>query len=187
MATFLFALAALATLALLALDIVVLRGLEPREGDPPLTTRPTAPRVGPARAGSVAALVLGVLGFPGTLAPVVLTVLAFQAHPVTTDGWVALLAVVVASLSMSAAIKSFRIAQLLGRVEDVGRRLLGASVIYLLVWAVLVLLLLLLARSAEGPVQLLVWSYVAILLVATTVVGVSTRDLVGATMRPRTF
>lgn len=184
-ATFLFALAALAALVLLVLDLVVLRASESLdvEGEP----AGARARSSGERAGAGAAFLLGVIGFPGTLAPVVLTVLAFQANPITTDGWVALLAVIVASLSMSAAVKSFRIAQLLGRVKDESRRLLGATVIYLLVWALLVVVLLGLARAPEGPVRLLIWVYVGVLLAGTVVVGATARDLVGTTVRPRAF
>jgi len=201
-ATFLFALAALAALVLLVLDLVVLRSIESLElvsHHPPtdvMTPAPRSPMAGIAsqtpralrdRLGAGAAFVLGVIGFPGTLAPVVLTVLAFQAHPITADGWVALLAVIVASFSMSAAVKSFRIAQYLGRVTGESSRLLGATVIYLLVWALLVVLLLGLARAPEGPVRLVIWAYVAVLLVGSVVVGATARDLVGTTVRPRAF
>jgi hypothetical protein len=184
-ATFLFALAALAALVLLVLDLVVLRSSEALDVETEPTARPA--RSSGDKAGAGAAFLLGVLGFPGTLAPVVLTVLAFQAHPITADGWVALLAVIVASLSMSAAVKSFRVAQLLGRVKDESRRLLGATVIYLLVWALLVVLLLGLARAPEGPVRLVIWAYVALLLAGSVVVGATARDLVGTTVRPRAF
>ena len=183
MATFLFALAALAALVLLVLDLVVLRASESLD----VEGEPARARSSGERAGAGAAFLLGVVGFPGTLAPVVLTVLAFQANPITTDGWVALLAVIVASLSMSAAVKSFRIAQLLGRVKDESRRVLGATVIYLLVWALLVVLLLGLARAPEGPVRLVIWAYVGLLLAGSVVVGATARDLVGTTVRPRAF
>ncbi|MEZ4253029.1 MAG: hypothetical protein R3B99_32880 [Polyangiales bacterium] len=186
MAFVLFGLAGLTALSLLVLDLVILRGLEPREGEPPVMPTDDA-RDGKTRAGAGAAFLLGAIGFPGTLAPVVLTVLAFQANPITSDGWVALMAVIVASLSMSAAVKSFRVAQLLGRVEDSARRLLGTSVIYVLLWAVLVCALLGLARAPEGMVALVVWAYVGLLLVGTTVVGLTARELVGATVRPRSF
>jgi hypothetical protein len=200
-ATFLFALAALAALVLLVLDLVVLRSIESLElatSLPPAdmaTPPPRSPMAGTSsspralreRLGAGAAFVLGVIGFPGTLAPVVLTVLAFQAHPITADGWVALLAVIVASFSMSAAVKSFRIAQYLGRVTGESLRLLGATVIYLLVWALLVVLLLGLARAPEGPVRIVVWAYVAVLLAGSVVVGATARDLVGTTVRPRAF
>jgi hypothetical protein len=185
-ATILFALAALVTLSLAVLDLVVLRGLEPREGDPPLVPTDEA-RDGKTRLGALAAFLLGAIGFPGTLAPVVLTVLAFQAHPITTDGWVALLAVLVASFSMSAAVKSFRVAQLLGRVEPRARRLLGTSVIYVLLWALLVAVLVLLARSPHGLVAVVVWSYVGVLLAGTAVVGLTTSELVRAAVRKRVF
>jgi len=201
-ATFLFALAALAALVLLVLDLVVLRSIEslelvtslppanmvtPPARDPMAGTASRGPRTLRERLGAGAAFVLGVIGFPGTLAPVVLTVLAFQAHPITADGWVALLAVIVASFSMSAAVKSFRIAQYLGRVTGESLRLLGATVIYVLVWALLVVLLLGLARAPEGPVRLVIWGYVALLLAGSVVVGATARDLVGTTVRPRAF
>ncbi|MBX3246593.1 MAG: hypothetical protein KF901_05365 [Myxococcales bacterium] len=174
MATFLFGLGGLAVLALLAMDIVILRGLERADEEAPTELAPE--RSSTHRAGAIAALGLGVLGFPGTLAPVVLTVLAFQAHPITTDGWVALIAVIVAGLSMSAAVKSFRIAQLLGRVSGAATRLVGATVVYLLVWAVLIGLLLLLGRAPEGPVRLVIWVYSVLLLAGTAVVAATGRD-----------
>ena len=199
---FLFALAALAALALLMLDLVVLRSIEsldlvgalppadmvsPGSGDPMAGAPRDGRRSLSDRTGAGAAFVLGVIGFPGTLAPVVLTVLAFQANPITADGWVALLAVVVASFSMSAAVKSFRVAHYLGRVTGESQRLLGATVIYVLVWALLVVLLLGLARAPEGPVRFVIWTYVALLLAGSLVVGATSRGLLGTTVRPRSF
>lgn len=181
MATLLFGLGALGVLVLLAMDIVILRGLERADEEAPTELAPE--RSSQHRAGAVAALGLGVLGFPGTLAPVVLTVLAFQAHPITSDGWVALIAVIVAGLSMSAAVKSLRVAQLLGRVSGAAQRLVGATMVYLLVWAIIIGLLLLLGRTPAGAVRLVVWVYAALLFVGTGLVAAMGRGALAAVRR----
>ena len=127
------------------------------------------------RAGAVFSAVLGLLYFPATLAPVILTALAFQAQPLLTDGWVALVAVVVAGLSMSVALKALRTSHLLIRLTDDTALLLRNTLLYQAAWTIFVLLLLLVADVPGGLVGLVVWAYVGTLLGGALLVGFAGR------------
>ena len=170
MATLLIALATLCLAVLVTLDLTIMRGADRFDGltpdDEGLTLvwkRDVPPAV---RAGRWAGLVLGVISFPATLAPVVITVLAFQEHPVLSHGWISLVAVIVAGVSMSAAVKYLRTAHLFRGFAEEMKALLKHTLLYQGLWTLFVLIMLMLMRSPEsGRLVTLIWSYVALSIV----------------------
>tara|TARA_B100001750_G_scaffold227101_1_gene220455 strand:- start:7564 stop:8151 length:588 start_codon:yes stop_codon:yes gene_type:complete len=117
-----------------------------------------------ARVASPLAIVYGILSFPATLAPVVLAVLAMHTQPLGGDGTTALVSMIVAGLSMSAGIKAIRAGGLLLATEHDARRVVVRSTFYVMLWAVLVLCLVSMARPAPGPVATLIYVYAAVTL-----------------------
>ena len=114
------------------------------------------------RTASVLAMAYGVLSFPATLAPVILTVLAMQAEPLGGDGATALASMIVAGLSMSAGIKAIRIGGLLLSHDPQAQVVVTRSIFYVVGWAALVLTLVSFARPPSGPVATLVYAHVAV-------------------------
>ncbi|MEO0326331.1 MAG: hypothetical protein AAF447_25505 [Myxococcota bacterium] len=153
MTTVLLALAFVLLLALLVADAVGVREQEERPASPPGLV-PRGPRWPLQLVAGITGL-FGLLAFPLTLAPVVLTVLTAQAHPLTGDGGTSLAAILVAALCMSAAVKSFRFAGLLMAPPPVDTGALWRLASWLGGWNALVMVLFALARPTEGPVQLL--------------------------------
>ena len=123
--------------------------------------RAFAPAPALARIASPLAIVYGLLSFPATLAPVILTVLALQAHPIGGDGTTAFLSMMVAGLSMSAGIKAMRAGGLLLSDSIDARRVVARSIFYVLVWATLLICLVSMAPVPGGPVRTLLYAYVA--------------------------
>ncbi|MEM9073058.1 MAG: hypothetical protein AAGE52_31425 [Myxococcota bacterium] len=185
MATVLIGLAALCLVFLLVLDLVVMRGADrfdgsrPNEGD--RVWKKTPP---PVIGGAWISTLLGVAAFPGTLAPVVITVLAFQAHPVLSDGWISLTAVIVAGLSMSAAVKCLRVSHFLRNLTREMRGLLTKTLIYLAVWAIFVVVGCALMRPADGNLALIVWAYVGFNTVGIVAAAIAIRSALDATAPP---
>lgn len=179
--TLLIALAALCLAVLVTLDLTLMRGADRFDGlsagDEGLTL---VWKDGPppaVRAGRWAGLVLGVISFPGTLAPVVITVLAFQRHPVLADGWIALVAVIVAGVSMSAAVKYLRAAHFFRGFAEEMKTLLKHTVLYQGLWTLFVLLLLILMRSPDesGNLTALIWAYVGLSVVGFAMTAAAAR------------
>jgi len=114
------------------------------------------------RVTSILAIGYGILSFPATLAPVILTVLAMQAQPLGGDGTTALVSMIVAGLSMSAGIKSIRAGGLLLSDDDQSRVVVARSTFYVVGWAALVLTLVSFARLPTGHVATIVYAHVAV-------------------------
>jgi hypothetical protein len=132
-----------------------------------------APLLG--RVTGVLALVYGILSFPATLAPVILSVLALQAQPLGGDGTTALISMIVAGLSMSAGIKALRAGGLLLSADADARRIVVRSTFYVVGWAALVLCLLTLARRPGGAVAAIVYVYAAITVLVALLLRVAQR------------
>jgi len=182
--TLLIAVAALCLAVLVTLDLTVMRGADRFDGmdadDEGLTLlfKGSAPPA--VQAGRWAGLVLGVISFPATLAPVVITVLAFQEHPVLSHGWISLVAVIVAGVSMSAAVKYLRTAHLFRGFAEEMKKLLKHTLVYQGLWTVFVLLMLMLMRSPEsGRLVALIWGYVALSLVGFGLTAAAARHILG--------
>ncbi|MEM1418258.1 MAG: hypothetical protein AAGH15_25405 [Myxococcota bacterium] len=156
MSTVLLAFAFVLLVGLLLADAVGLRELE--EERPLAGPVSGAPRW-PLRLIAALTSLFGAVGFPATLAPVILTVLVAQEHPFVGDGWTSLVAILVAALSMSAAVKCFRLASMMlerpGPDEGATRR----TAFWLGGWNALVVALLALAKRPLGVVTPLVWGY----------------------------
>ena len=184
MSTLLIALAALCLAVLVTLDLTVMRGADRFDGlsadDEGLTLVFHEKPPSAVLAGRWAGLVLGVISFPATLAPVVITVLAFQKHPVLSHGWISLVAVIVAGVSMSAAVKYLRTAHFFRGFAEEMRKLLKHTVLYQGLWTLFVLIMLLLMRSPEsGRLVMLIWGYVALSIVGFVVTAAAARHALG--------
>lgn len=176
----LIAFAALVLAVLVTLDLTLMRGADRFDGVSPgeeglsLVWKDGAPT--PVRAARWTGLVLGALSFPGTLAPVVITVLAFQAHPVLSHGWIALVAVIVAGVSMSAAVKYLRTAHFFRGYAEEMKKLLKHTLLYQGLWTVFILIMLMLMRSPDsGRLVALIWGYVALSIVGFAVTAAAAR------------
>jgi hypothetical protein len=145
-----------------------------REGSTEVWAKAKTPIL--VRVAAAVSFMLGVLGFPATLAPVVLTVLAFRQSALMSDGWVSLVVVFLAGIAMSVAIKQMRVAHLLLSLRDEMSRLLKQTIAYLLVWVFIVWILFAGATLPSGHVTTIVWSYLGALTVgvALTALGVKT-------------
>lgn len=114
------------------------------------------------RTASVVAIAYGILSFPATLAPVILSVLAMQAQPLGGDGTTALVSMIVAGLSMSAGIKAIRAGGLLLSDDDLARVVVARSTFYVVGWAALILTLVSFARPPAGHVATIVYAHAAV-------------------------
>ncbi len=183
MSTFVLGMALLLLVALIAMDLVVMRHADRFDGAKP----EPADRVWPEReppvvaAGAYVSLGVGSLSFPATLAPVVMTVLALQRHRLLSEAWVSFVAIVVAALSMSAAIKCLRMSHLLRHFSAEMHPLLKATTLYLVLWAIFVLFLATLMRSPSGNIATLIWGYVAMLTLGTALLTAAVRVALAAT------
>lgn len=182
MSTLLIGIAALCLAVLVILDLTVMRGADRFDGsttedDEALTPMWKDDVPGTVKAGRWAGLALGVTSFPATLAPVVITVLAFQKHPVLSHGWISLVAVIVAGVSMSAAVKYLRTAHLFRGFAQEMKKLLKHTVIYQGLWTFFVLIMLVLMRSPEsGRLVALIWGYVAISIVGFALTALAAKQ-----------
>lgn len=114
------------------------------------------------RVASLLAIGYGIVSFPATLAPVILSVLAMQAQPLGGDGTTALVSMIVAGLSMSAGIKAIRAGGLLLSKDAMARVVVARSTFYVVGWAALVLTLLTIARRPAGHVATIVYGHAAV-------------------------
>ncbi len=119
-----------------------------------------APAIG--RVASIVSIAYGVLSFPATLAPVILSVLAMQAQPLGGDGTTALISMIVAGLSMSAGIKAIRAGGLLLSDDDMARVVVARSTFYVVGWAALVLTMVSFARPPAGHVATIVYAHAGV-------------------------
>ncbi len=179
-----FLLAACAlTVALLAIDLVWMRGAEvfdePRTGD-----RETPP--GFLHSARWVGMLFGILNFPGTVAPVILWVLAFQANPILTPGYISLVGVIYAGISMSAAIKCSRVAKLLVTLGEDADWILKRSAIYLGLFLLSLICIAIAGSGAEGKVALLVWSYLSIAIPALAIVAYAAHTALETTSKSET-
>jgi len=134
------------------------------------------------RVSAIIAGVFGALSFPGTLAPVILTVLAMQVRPLGGDGFTSLGAVIVAALSMSAAVKTIRTGRLLVELREKTRDVLRRCMLWLLAWNVIVVGLALVfpwgSEHAAGHVTTIVAVYTVLsILVFALLAGSARRAL----------
>jgi len=141
--------ALLALVGLLAADLLSMRSPEffgsedlPDPEPPYLWSGKSVPAL--PRAAAVSGLVFGTLSFPATLAPVLLCVLALRTHDVGTDGQVALAALIIAAMSMSAAMKTIRVGRGLLRLHPLSHVIGRRCLLWLGVWNAAQLALLLL-------------------------------------------
>lgn len=166
--------------ALLVLDLTLLRKADRFDAIGDVTATESyvwarEKRPGLVRVAGWTSLGLGVIGFPATLAPVVLTVLAFQKHPVMSDGWVSLTAVVLAGISMSVAIKQVRVAHLLASLQREMVQLLRHTLLYLGGWIAVIWILLAGSDVPGGHVGLIVWTYLGVVTAGSVLVFVGVR------------
>ncbi|MBO6940204.1 MAG: hypothetical protein JJ863_34850 [Deltaproteobacteria bacterium] len=117
---------------------------------------------GIGRVASVVSIAYGVLSFPATLAPVILSVLAMQAQPLGGDGTTALISMIVAGLSMSAGIKAIRAGGLLLSDDDMARVVVARSTFYVVGWAALVLTMVSFARPPSGHVATIIYAHAGV-------------------------
>lgn len=169
--------------ALVVMDVVVMRHADRFDGAEPEPADRVWPEEQPpvVRAGAYVSLAVGALSFPATLAPVVMTVLAFQKHRLLSEAWVSFVAIVVASLSMSAAIKGLRMSHLLRHFTADMRPLLKTTTLYLVLWELFVLVLAVLMRPPSGNIAVLIWGYVAVNTLGTALVVAAVRIGLAAT------
>ena len=181
MSTFILGVAALLVLGLIALDLVVMRHADRFDGVKPDSAERVWAKDRPpvVTAAAFTFLALGALSFPATLAPTVMTVLTFQRHRLLSEAWVSLAAMIVATLSMSAAIKCLRVSHLLRYLTDEMRPLLKWTVLFLVLWELLVLVLTVTMRPIGGSIGVLIWSYVAVTTIGTGVVVAAARVALG--------
>ena len=181
----LLALAGLLIGGLMLVDLVSMRtperfGAEAvLQGDGPMRSQQTTvwrrkdtPPILKASAGL--AILYGTLAFPGTLAPVVLTVLALRQGPVASEGWTALIAVIVAALSMSVALKTMRAGRLMLELTSPAMLVARRCLFFLGPWNVAVIVSWLIADLPATSVASIVLAYViATLLVFATLIVAS--------------
>ncbi len=175
--TLLLGMALLLLIALIAIDLVVMRHADRFDGTEPEPSQRVWPQQPPplVKAGAYVSLVLGAVSFPATLAPVVMTVLTFQRHRLLSEAWVSLAAMIVATLSMSAAIKGLRMSHLLRHLTAEMRPLLRSTAAYLVLWELLVVFLGMLMRPPSGDIAVLIWSYLAANTLGTALVVAAAR------------
>ncbi|MEM7605988.1 MAG: hypothetical protein AAF411_11600 [Myxococcota bacterium] len=172
MATLALVLAALASAALLALDVLFIRRteralaeLEKQQKDEDWT-KPAPEKAVPTAltAARVLGPVFGWLNFPATLAPVILVALTSQRFGFITDGYAALLAIFVAGLSMSTSLKAMRMGEYLDAAKPHYLTSIRQCIAYILGWTVLVLGLLSAAEPTTPVVMRVVLTYVILLV-----------------------
>ncbi len=182
MATFALGLAGLIALVLVHLDLIVFRRMEQKvralEAKAPAGEEsPLAPIPGQLRLVAHLGSAFGFINFPGTLAPVILVALAMQARPVGGDGTSALMAIAIATFSMSASMKAMRLREYLACAHPRYAKLLEYSVFYFVGWTAIILCFLTAARAPQGLVALIVYGYAAITVV---IAGLMLRGLKAA-------
>ena len=180
----LMCLAGLCLFSLLAFDFTLMRNaerfdrLQDLKADgikltPVWSRKLPAPLI--VKIGAIIAMLMGIFGFPATFAPVVTAVHAFQAHPILSTGWISIIVTLIAAVSMSAAVKSYRLGHLLRTYAQEMRPLLKITALYIGLWLTLVLLLCLAMRAPKPPLTLIIWGYMVVSIVAAGAIAGAVR------------